>query len=206
MISKIVYKDNDDPELKQYQDKTDVEIVTVPLDKEELILTKCLGKCISSLAEQLQSKGYLTTTNPKSLSCGAVWVAMSNYQKYSTNSKEKFVCIDMFGILLSLSSMYEKLTKYGAEIFSDSLNDFIKKRKETDMKKKILITPEFQALIKETQKLKNISHPKLSKLTSILEDFYSNNTIQSRSIIFTQFRAVAFGIVDHLKSIPNIVI
>ncbi|KAH0790398.1 Type III restriction enzyme, res subunit family protein [Histomonas meleagridis] len=203
MISKIIYKDTEDPELKQYQNKTDVEIVTVPLGNEESILTKCLGKCISSLASQLQSKGYLTTSNPKSLTRGAVWVAMNNYQKYSTNPKDKYICIEMFGILLSLASMYEKLTKYGTEIFNDSLNDFIKKKKDTEIKRKLLITPEFQALIKATQKHKNISHPKLFKLIEILEDFYQNNT-QSRSIIFTQFRAVAYEIVEQLKNVPNI--
>ena len=46
MISKIVYKDNDDPELKQYQNKTDVEIITVPLDKEESTLEDLLKQSI----------------------------------------------------------------------------------------------------------------------------------------------------------------
>ncbi|KAH0790673.1 Type III restriction enzyme, res subunit family protein [Histomonas meleagridis] len=202
MISKVIYKDDNDPDIAKYQHKTDIEIVTVPLGGDETLLMNFLGQCMTKIAEQLQAKGLLRTSNPQNLTHGLVWVSMNNFQKQPGEySKDKFFLLDLFGILNSLSFIYEKLLKYGAEHLNEGLKDFMKKRKDTESKRKLVTSPAFQSLLRYSEQAKNISHPKLAKLSIILSDFYENNP-SSRSIIFTQFRAVAYAIVKHLENVP----
>lgn len=202
MISKIVYLDENDPDIKQYQHEKNIEFITVPLSTDESVLEDYLGQCISKLAEPLQLKGYLNTSNPKQLTRGSVFFQMDKFKKLQSNRQNDFFLnLERFSLLLSLTSMKEKLTKYGANMLNQALKDFVNKKKQTETKKRVEESPAFQTLLRLTERSKNVSHPKLARLGVILEEFLNKNP-ESRIIVFTQFRAAALTIEDHLKRIP----
>ena len=202
MVSKIVYLDENDPDIAQYQHEKNIEFITVPLSTDESVLEDYLGQCISKLAEPLQLKGYLNTSNPKQLSRGSVYFQMDKYKKLPIARKTDFyINLEKFSLLLSLTSMKEKLTKYGAKMLNQSLKDFVNKKKQTETKKRVEESSAFQTLLRLTERSKNVSHPKLARLGVILEDFLNKNP-ESRIIVFTQFRAAAVTIEEHLKRIP----
>lgn len=206
MISKIIYKDDDDIEIAKYQHKTDIEIVKVPLGNDESKLEDYLLQCITSFAEPLSEKGYIKLpSSPKWMTHGAVWRAMDQFKNNNNRFQipDFFKIMDSFGTLLSLATMQEKLTKYGAAMLNDSIKDFIKKKKESECKKKLVSMTAFQQLQRDSETSKNISHPKLAKLTEILGDFYSEN-IDSRAIVFTKYRDAAHAIVDCLKKVKGV--
>ena len=203
MISKVIYLDDDDPEIAKYQHETDVSIITIPLGVDESTLSDYLGRCIQSIAEPLQHKGYLRMSNAKSLTKGSVFYQLNSFKQNPNKGKDFYICMDQFGILLSLASMQEKLTKYGASMLNQSLKDFEKNRRATENKKKLVESSQFQALLKLSERAKNTSHPKLAKLGLIIEDFLSKNC-DSRVIVFTQLRSSAISIEEHLKKIPGV--
>ncbi|OHT06127.1 Type III restriction enzyme, res subunit family protein [Tritrichomonas foetus] len=200
MISKVVYLDDNDPEIAKYQQKTDVEIIVVPLGADESTLEELLGQCIRQIAQPLQLKGHLRTSDPKLLNRG-VFYEMKNFQQSPIKSKEFYNCMNLFSILLSLVNMKEKITKYGAQMLNQALKDFEKKGKQTLEKKKLIDSSPFQTLLRLAEKSKNTSHPKLAQLGVILEDFLNKN-VHSKVIVFTQYRASAVSIEEHLKKIP----
>lgn len=203
MISKIIYKDDNDPDISKYQHETNTEVISMPLGSDEQLLLKFLSECISMIAEPLQVKGYLRTSAPENLTKGVVYMSMKGFQESSLTefSRDKYIIINSFGLLLSLATFHEKLIKYGSGILNDSIKDFLKNKKETEQKKRLVNSRSFQALIKNSERAKNIIHPKLARLAIILHDFYTNHP-DSKSIVFTQFRAVAYEIDNHLKRIP----
>lgn len=202
MVSKIVYLDENDPDIAQYQHERNIEFITVPLSTDESVLEDYLGQCISKLAEPIQLKGFLNTSNPKILTRGSVYFQMDKFKKLGSNNKtDFFITLEKFSLLLSLTSMKEKLTKYGAQMLNQALKEFVTKKKQTETKKKIEQSAAFQTLLRLTERSKNVSHPKLARLGVILEDFLNKNP-ESRIIVFTQFRQAAKTIEDHLKRIP----
>lgn len=206
MISKIIYKDEEDVEIAKYQHKTNVEIVKVPLGNDESKLEDYLCKCLTTFAEPLAEKGYIKlSSSPKWMTHGIVWRAMDQFKNNNNRFQipNFFKIIDNFGTLLSLAIMQEKLTKYGATLLNESIKDYIKKKKETECKKKLVSMPAFQQLQRDCETSKNVSHPKLAKLSEILGDFYSENS-NSRAIVFTKYREAALAIVECLKKVKGV--
>ena len=206
MISKIIYKDEDDIDISKYQHKTDIEIVKVPLGNDESKLEDYLLQCITEFAKPLDKRGYIKlTSSPKWMTHGVVWRAMDQFKTNNNRFQipDFFKIMDSFGTLLTLATMQEKLTKYGAAMLNDSIKDFIKKKKESECKKKLLSMPAFQQLQQNCETSKNVSHPKLAKLSEILGDFYSENT-DSRTIVFTKYRDAALAIVNCLKKVKGV--
>lgn len=201
MISKIFYLDESDPDIAQYQHETNIEFVPVKLGTDESVLEDALGQIIQNLAQQLQVRGHLKTSNPKTLTRGTVYFQMNSFQKSQMiKNTEFFRILDQFSVLLSLTSMMEKLAKYGTGMLNQALKDF-QNKKQSVARVKVEESPQFQSLLKLAERSKNVSHPKLARLGVIIEDFINQNP-QSRIIVFTQFRASAVSIEEHLKKIP----
>ena len=201
MISKLIFKDEADGDIAKYQQKTDIQRVVVSLGSDEVDLNGYLGKCISSIAVTLQAKGYLSTSDPKFLTRGKVWFEMDKFKKANQGRRDFFVTLNMFSVLMSLAMMADNLTKYGTASLNDALKHFQKKQRDTDVKKKLVNSPPFQALLRYAERAKNQTHPKLAKLSLILEEFFTENP-DSRAMVFVQFRAVAYDIANHLSKIP----
>ena len=203
MISKMIFKDETDADIAKYQQKTDIQRVTVSLGSDEVDLKEYLEKCMSSISVTLQAKGYLQRSDPKFLSRGKVWFEMDKFKKSHQGKSDFFFILNMFSVLMSLAMMQEKLTKYGTASLNDALKDFQKKQRETEVKRKLVDSPPFQALLKYAERAKKQTHPKLAKLAVILEEFFTENP-NSRAMVFVQFRAVAYDIAAHLSKIPCI--
>lgn len=201
MISKIIYKDSNDPDIKQYQHNTDIEIITVKSGGDEDALSRLMDQSIAYMAGPLQKASLLNCSDIHYLSRGAVFANMEKF-KNSPKSALFFKHMNYFSILLSLTSMKEKLQKYGPAFLDKSLKEFDKK-KQTQERKNLMAYPPFISLIKMTSNAKNTSHPKLVKLTVILEEFFATNS-ESRCIVFTNFRDVAKDLETHVKQIPNV--
>lgn len=201
MISKIIYKDSNDPDIKQYQHNTDIEIITVKAGGDEDALTKLMDQSIAYIATPLQKAGFLNVSDVHFLSRGAVYANMEKF-KSGPRSGLFFKYMNHFSLLLSLTSMKEKLQKYGPTFLDKALKEFDKK-KQTAERKSLMSYPPFISLIKMTSNAKNTSHPKLVKLTLILEDYFAKNS-ESRCIVFTNFRDVAKDLESHIKQIPNV--
>lgn len=114
-------------------------------------------------------------------------------------------CIyERISFLLSLCHAKQLLAIHGTESFSDYIFNFFdtnkKDKKHVSFIKNVKLTPEFkdmQAYIEETKSTKN--HPKLKKLSEILDHFFKDEThSKSKVIIFSQFRESANEIKRYL--------
>ena len=199
MISKVIYKDETDQDVAQYQHNTDVEIITVPLGGDETALSDLLNQCIAFIANKVQV--LLSVTDPNFLTKGIVFMTMSRL-KNGEKGTGFFSKMSNLGILMTLTSMKEKLQKYGPSFLDKALNDF-EGKKQSPEKRALMDFEPFKKLKKSSTATKRSSHPKLAKLSVILEDFFAKNT-DSRCIVFTNFRDVAQDIASHVKMIPNV--
>jgi ERCC4-related helicase len=200
MISRIIFKDDTDPEVSKYQHSTSIERISVPLAAEESALLTFLGKCMEIFAQPLHLKGHLPGSDPKFLSKGRVWFAMDQFKKAAGGKKDFFTYMNMFTVLHSLAGMQEKLARYGAASLNDALKDYVKRARDTEAKRKLVDEPAFQQLIRMAERAKTHTHPKLAKLSLILQDFFTH-TPESRAMVFTEFRATAYEVSEHINKI-----
>jgi superfamily II DNA or RNA helicase len=200
MISRIIFKDDTDPEIAKYQHATSIERISIPLAAEESELMTFVEKCMELFAQPLHLKGHLSGSDPKHLTKGRVWFAMDQFKKSAAGRKDFFNFLNMFIVLHSLAGMQEKLARYGAASLNDALKDYIKRARETEAKRKLLNEPIFQQLVRLAERSKTHTHPKSTRLSIILQDFYIA-TPESRVMIFTQFRATAYEVSEHINKI-----
>lgn len=204
MISKIEYKDEDDEEISKYQQNVVQEILTVQLGADESALSTLLGNLITALAQKLQYKSILSNSMPQALTHGAVFLAMKRFRENPNGEKRDFYnSMDQLSLLMKLSIMYEKLSKYGTHLLNNELKKFEAKSKDTENKRQIINSSDFLNLKRLSEKAKNSTHPKLAKLSIILEEFFSSH-FDSRVIVYTQFREVAKNISTHLKKVKGV--
>jgi Fanconi anemia group M protein len=203
MISRIVFKDDTDPDIAKYQHTTNVERISVPLAAEESALMLFLGKCMESLAQPLQVNGHLAVSDPKYLTRGRVWVEMEKFKKLAGVQRDFFMYMGMFSALYSLATMQEKLARYGAASLNDALKDYVKRARDTETKRRLVESPAFVQLVRLAERSKLHTHPKLARLSLILEEFYTANP-ESRAMIFTQLRASAYEVSEHINKLAYV--
>lgn len=202
MISKIVYKDDTDQDIAQYQHKTDIEYITVKADGDDEDVTVYLNQCIQFLANPLQNAQIITTMDTNYLSRGAVFMAMNKYKSQGTSQLNYHKNMSYLLLLLSLTAMKEKLQKYGASFLDKAIKEF-EKKPATQERKILMSQPSYIQLSKKCQRMTNSSHPKLTKLQSILEEFFANSS-DSRCIIFASLRDVAKNIEQQIRTVKNV--
>jgi len=202
MISKIIYMDESDTDLAQYQHSTDIEIITVPMSGDVTALSSLLNESISFIATPLYKAGAISSADPKFLSRGKVFFEQQAFKGKGNATKDFFGKMNSFGILISLASMMEKLQKYGSPFLDQAIKLF-EKKKMTLEKQRLMDFAPFKKLIEMTTQSKCTSHPKLARLSLILEEFFSHKE-DSRAIVFTNYRNVASDIANHLKTVPNV--
>jgi hypothetical protein len=200
MVSRVVFKDDTDPEIAKYQHTTSIDRISVPLGAEESALMSFLGKCMETLSQPLQLKGHLTVSDPKLLNRGRVWFEMDKFKKFAGGQRDFFTYMNMFSTLLSLAAMQEKLARYGAASLNEAVKDYVKRGRDTDAKRKLVESQPFQQLVRLAERSKLHTHPKLARLSLILDEFYTANP-ESRAMIFTQLRASAYEVSEHISKL-----
>lgn len=201
-ISNIVYMDENDYDIKRYQNTTDVEVVTVNGNTYISDVLQLLYECISIVLKPLQDQKIMEGVEPENLSKGYIFHKMNDYRK-SGNGKTFYTNLSRFTILLSLGAMVEKLQTYGPHLLHKSILDFLQKKK-TPVFKDLITTRQFKELSNSAERLKDVSHPKLVKLGEIIEKFFSNDVSKnSCAIIFTQYRDSVVNVSEYLKQIPG---
>ncbi|EAY14451.1 Type III restriction enzyme, res subunit family protein [Trichomonas vaginalis G3] len=202
MISQIIYKDDTDPDIAQYQHQTDIEYITVHAGDDDEAVRHNLDECIQFIASPLQNSNVLSIMNLDYLTRGSVFLSMNKYKETSQGAPNFSKNMSYLTILLSLTAMKEKLLKYGPNFLDKAIKDFENKRNSNE-RRQLMATPAYIALAKSTNLAKSSSHPKLAKLHSILSDFFSTKK-DSRCIVFASLREVAADIEKNIKNVPNV--
>lgn len=184
LASNIFYIDEKDERLISFRHKTIMESIDIKNNDNEA-LSK-LNSLIEKVANPLRAKGLITA---KEITRGGVWIAMLNKKDYSNN--------DIIGNLLSLTSIAEKVNRYGISFLEKGLNEF-EKRKNGAL---IMKMEEYQELKAIAANKSSIVSNKIIKLREILDDYYEHFPV-GKTIIFAQYRDAVESIVTEINKFP----
>ncbi|MFH1592908.1 MAG: DEAD/DEAH box helicase [Candidatus Woesearchaeota archaeon] len=200
-IEAIELRDEESKDVKQYIQKKNIELIEVELPKEFLEIHALLSEVYKKRLKQLKEFGL---TKPLSIINKRDLLDFQNYlfSEAKSGNRASYYGVSLTAAAIKLSHALELLETQGLSSFSK----FLKKLETETSKASKNINQEPQTkkakqLLEKLQE-KDLDHPKLTKLAEIIKTELKNN-INSKIIIFANFRDTVKNIVKELDKIPE---
>ncbi len=193
-IERVEVRTEDDPDVKPYVQEVAFHWIKVDFPEEFKNVQKYLKECLHTKQLELQKHGY---TQSASLTKGELLLLQGELQKEISSG------IRDFELLRSISLVAEALkVEHALELLETQgltqADAYIRKLQQESLTSKVKAVQNlvqdanFKAAAHLAQELvaSNFPHPKLVKLTEIVQQQYEQNKAL-RMIVFTQFRSSA---------------
>ncbi|MDP2906655.1 MAG: DEAD/DEAH box helicase [Nanoarchaeota archaeon] len=207
-IEEIELRTEDDPDVKPYVQELDIDYVLVNLPENFKDIKKFLDDCLKSKLQKIKDLGFIASvgyTTKKDI----LTVQKELQRKVMTGEKD-------FSLWAALSLVSEAIkVHHTLELFETQgicstfkyVNDLYSSAEKTKVKavKSLVKDLNFKSAYIKISELyeKNIEHPKLGELKKKVEEELNKN-VNSKIIVFNQYRESASRIVEELNKINNV--
>lgn len=202
-IEHVEYRGDYDPDVKPYINPINVEWKTVDLPEEYSPLRRMLRDMLRSKIRLLQQAGYIKknleyVTRKDLIELGSEL----RYAAEMSIEEERgpiYRIISIQSQALTLFHMLELLETQG----TFTLKAFLERIEEDGKRGHTALMRDAGQLRHLLEAASNVSSPKISALTEIVEKQLSENP-DSRILVFTQYRDTATHLVETLNTIPGV--
>ncbi len=218
-IEQIEMRSYDDPDVKAYIKDIDIKWLAVNLPEEYIKIRDHLKAVIKKRLDRAKSFGHLVEFSSSSISKKSILEAQSKVLKSLSSgdkSPENYSLLSILAEIIKVEHAIElietqdvyTLKSYFERIHSDALKGTSKAVKN------IVIDPDFKSAnyITELLSEKKENHPKIEKLKELLFKEildkgltgFTQNKLEKKAIIFTQYRDSAKRIYEVLSQIKGL--
>ncbi len=202
-VKEIEVRTRDSFDVKSYLQELDFDKVEVPFPKEFLEVKILLKRIYDSKVNELRMRNLLFgPANKISL--------LKLQRKLGMQTEKNFNSMIGMSLTASAIKISHALELLETQTLSGVNEYLMKLKREAEEKKskgvqKIVNSAEFTAAFVSLQNLlsKGIEHPKIDECVAIVEREFSIN-VNSKIIIFTQFRETAGRVVEKLKKVADV--
>jgi len=204
-IETIELRTRDSEDVKEYLQELEFDIIRLEYPKE--------FKEISDLVRQKYEKKVQELRNRKLLFKPANKISLLATQSSlmqmvrKTKNFNYFAGISACAQAIKLAHLIELLETQTLHTSLNYMKNLFEQAEQNKSKaaKQIAKNPEFNQAYIKTQELiaKNLEHPKLLQLKSLIEESIKNNP-KNKTIVFSQYRDTVGKICQELNKIPNI--
>ena len=206
-IENIEIRDERSPDVRPYVQKREIHWHRIELPEEFYRILKLIGDKLKEILRELKEHGYVNSTDIRNVKRTDLIEIKAKIQEEL--SREVLPTSSHYGILMKvanairLSYLMELLETQGLSSFYKYLQKIEKEASRPGGTRAVkeLVYSEFFSEIKALARIlldKNIEHPKINALISILKDFIEKNP-NSRILVFTHFRVTAQLVADVLN-------
>ncbi|MGC9209102.1 MAG: helicase-related protein [Nitrososphaeria archaeon] len=204
-IEKIIYRDENDPDVRPYVHSVELEYVRVKLPESYERIKSILKRILDRRLAWLYQNGLLEMT-PSEVRRKDLIELGERLRSMLDESPERrgiiFQAIANQSAALTVFHMMELLETQGISTLREFLEKWDEEEDEKRFRRILSSDEDFLRLKLEVQSV-NEEHPKLGVLLDLVRKQISENP-SSRMIIFTQFRNTASLLVERLNGIPGI--
>lgn len=200
-IEEIEIRDEESKDVMPYIQKKEFQFIEVELPEKFKEIHKIISEVYKKKLKQLKDFGL---TKPISLINKRDLISFQSYlfSEAKRGNRASYYGVSLTAGAIKLTHALELLETQGLSSFSK----FLKKIEKETSKASIAINKEppvkkAKELLEKLQE-NNLDHPKLDKLTEIIKQELNNN-INSKFIIFANFRDTVKNIVNELNKIPE---
>ncbi|MEM3557282.1 MAG: helicase-related protein, partial [Conexivisphaerales archaeon] len=204
-IEKVEFRDEDDPDVKPYINKIDIEWEKVQLPESYRQVRSSIWSMLQKRARRLYEMKLLKVppdmvTRRDLIEAGEELRYTLEAESVEEERSRIFDAIMTQSIALSLFHMLELIETQGAH----TLREFMNRADEEKSRSHAMLAadPEYQHL-RSIVDLISQEHPKLDRLKKLVSDQLAVNP-SSRMLVFTQYRDTASHIVEELKGVPGV--
>ncbi len=205
-IQKVEVKTRDSPEVKEYLQELEFEKIKIPFPPEFEEIRQAISSLLTKYTDELRKRGLLFGPASKT-NLIQLQKKLANSLSYGIRNYNHLHAASACAQAIKLQHALELLETQTLEGFNKYLKTLFKSAAQKQSKGvvRLVAKPEFNfAYIKSTELLaKKIEHPKLKKLTEILQKEISENN-KLKTIVFSQFRNTAAKISEKLNEIEGI--
>lgn len=204
-VDEIEVRTRDSPDVKPYLQDLEFEKVIVPFPPEFLEIKLLLKKIYDQKIEELRSRNLLFSPANKVTLLKLQGQLAARYSNARDFNAMRGMSLTATAIKLSHAiELLETQTLSGMNEYMKSLIEQAKNKKSKAVQALVKM-PEFNAALISLQNLltKKIEHPKLEEAAVLVENQFKEK-LNSKVIIFTQFRETGVKIAKRLNQIENV--
>ena len=194
-IEKIEMRTDEDEEVKPYVQSVNVEYIGLDFPNEFRIVHENLKLSLRKKLEEIKEHGYINnTTDVGKRDILRLQGVLQSQIAQGDRSFELMKSVSLAAEALKVEHAIELVETQGPHSVEKYLEDLFEKAKSTKTKATQNIARDpyvHRAYIKSKEFSETMSHPKLQKIKSILEEELASMREDSRIIIFTQYRETA---------------
>ncbi|MFP3290738.1 MAG: helicase-related protein [Nitrososphaeria archaeon] len=204
-IERVEFRDEDDPDVKPYLHRIDIEWVKVSLPESYRRIKELIKGMLMKRVRWLYDRKYLKV--PPDMVTRRHLIELGDELKFTLEAESIeeergriFEAIMNQSIALTLFHMLELIETQGVY----TLYEFMKRTEEEKSRSHVILAsdPDYSVLSYLVEKVKD-EHPKLIMLKKLISEQLAVNP-NSRMIVFTQYRDTAKHIVEALKEVPGV--
>ncbi|WP_414469987.1 DEAD/DEAH box helicase [Methanobacterium sp. ACI-7] len=195
-INDVIIKSEDDNDVVPYFNPVEVKWIKIELNEELKEIKKSIDATLKARFDTLKRMGVIKSVNMnKKDVLMAKGAAQNRIAKSSNPPKKCYLAVSTLTAVINAMHALELLETQGIRTLNLYFDRLRKKR--TKAAKSLLMDENFKKAISLTKIAhdKEIEHPKLAKLVSVLKKELKENK-DSRIIVFTQFRDTVDRIYD----------
>lgn len=201
-IKEIEVRTEEDPDVKKYIQKAEIEWTYVSLDKKYLEIKNFLEDCFQSKLKNIQNLGYLTQDNPSKKELIQIQAAIHGKLAHGERDFKLYRSISLLAEVLKTQHALELLETQGLEPAHKYMKSLVDSAEKTKVKavKNLVQDLNFKSAFVLIEKLKekNSKHPKLLKLIEIIKKETKNDK-KIKIMVFNQYRDCASNLEEELN-------
>nr|XP_017237619.1 PREDICTED: Fanconi anemia group M protein homolog isoform X2 [Daucus carota subsp. sativus] len=208
-ISTLEYRDESDHDVLPYVHEKKIELIKVAMGQDVVDVDSLLSEVIRRICKKLCSLKVLPYRDFQTLSPCDLLASMARLHEAPPGNVPQTRHGEIFGelgLLLKLIYIRKLLTNYGVGPALEMVEDNLKEKKNS--LNRLNKNEDFQKfkILMQQSVCSGATSPKLSKMLDILMDhFKTSDPLNSRVIIFSNFRGGVRTIMDALANIGHIV-
>ncbi len=208
-IEDIEVRTDKDPDVKPYVQEMELEWIEVDIPESFIQIKNYFNECMKSKIKEIKDLGYITDINGNTSKKDLLAMQGSIHSEIAHGNKD-------YSILKTISFIAEIMkVQHGLELLESqgitSLHAYLNKLKQESFTTKVKAVKNlandinFKSALIKTDSLfeKNIEHPKLDKLKSIVKNEIEKNK-DMKMIVFNQYRDNALMIVNELNKMEKV--
>jgi ERCC4-related helicase len=206
LLSKIIIRSDESPDVKPYVHGKTIETVVVPESADiNFIRTQFESHIVKPYLDKLVHLGVFNIADPAKLGSFQLLSARDSFRKTKVSSKSVLGAVEgLFAILISLYHSYDLLILHGITAFKTHLMRLPESTMhQTRLRHELDANPFFVQLLAHIESKMQlpffVSHPKIDIVEHKLLQHFTDATGPTRAIVFSQYRESVYEIVSKLN-------
>jgi Fanconi anemia group M protein len=205
-IESIEIRTRESEDVKEYLQELEFQIIKLEFPEELRKITEIIRKMYVKKVQELKNRKLLFEP-PTKISILKLQSRLMGVATRGSRNFNLFAGISACAQAIKLSHLIELLETQTIYTSVNYIRTMFEQANQNKSKavKQIVKNPEFNSAYVQLNELvsKNLEHPKLLELKSIVEDSMNKNP-KNKTIVFSQFRDTVIKIANELNKIPNI--